>query len=159
IPPADRMVDWIRALMAARRDAPHEDMQRVTAAMAMAVARERGTIAFGDISNTLLTAAPLADAGVPSVLFHELLGFLPDGAEERAAQGAGALVAAATAPVRAGIAPHAPFSTSPQLIAAIAREAQARRLPTSVHLGESTEELELLQTGRGPFRDLLQDLG
>jgi cytosine/adenosine deaminase-related metal-dependent hydrolase len=127
--------------------------------MALAVAREKGTIAFGDVTNTLLTAAPLADARVPSVLFHELLGFLPHGAAERAAQGAEAAVTAARPPVRAGLAPHAPFSTSPQLIAAIAREAQSRRLPASVHLGESPEEIELLQTGRGPFRELLEDLG
>ncbi|MBA3949500.1 MAG: amidohydrolase family protein, partial [Acidobacteria bacterium] len=51
------------------------------------------------------------------------------------------------------------FSTAPELIAAIAREARARRLPLSMHLGESQEELELLATGRGAFRDLLVDLG
>lgn len=159
IPPAASMSDWIRGLMAARRDSPHEDMQRVSAAMALAVARRQGTIAFGDITNTLVTAAPLADEGVPAVLFYELLGFLPDGAAARAAGAADAVSKAAAAPVRAGLASHAPFSTSPQLFGAIARESRARRLPSSVHLGESPEEVELLQTGRGPFRDLLMDLG
>jgi cytosine/adenosine deaminase-related metal-dependent hydrolase len=159
IPPATAMPDWIRGVMAARRDSPHEDMQRVSAVMALAVARRQGTVAFGDITNTLVTAAPLADEGVPSVLFYELLGFLPDGAAERAARAAEAVSKAAAPPVRAGLAPHAPFSTSPQLFAALAREARARRLPVSVHLGESPEEVELLQTGRGPFRDLLMDLG
>src|SRR5690606_7432232 len=96
---------------------------------------------------------------VPSVVFHELLGFLPDGADARAAAGADAIEGVARMPVRAGVAPHAPFSTSPQLMSAIAREARARRLPASVHLGESPEEIELLQTGRGAFRDLLIDLG
>ena len=32
-------------------------------------------------------------------------------------------------------------------------------LPTSVHLGESPEEVELLATGQGPWRQLLEDLG
>ena len=159
IPPAASMADWIRGLMAARRDSPHEDVQRVSAAMALAVARRQGTIAFGDITNTLVTAAPLADEGVPAVLFYELLGFLPDGAAARAAGAADAVSKAAAAPVRAGLASHAPFSTSPQLFGAIARESRARGLPSSVHLGESPEEVELLQTGRGPFRDLLMDLG
>lgn len=159
VPPAASMTDWVRCMMTVRRDAPHEAMQQVTAAMALAVARERGTIAFGDISNTLVSVAPLADAGVPSVVFHEVLGFLPAGAEERATRAAGAVAAAVRPPVVAGLAPHAPFSTSPELIAAVAREAAARRMPASVHLGESPEEIELLQTGRGPFRELLQDLG
>ena len=159
IPPAASMSAWIRGLMAARRDSPHEDMQRVSAVMALAVARRQGTLAFGDITNTLVTAAPLADEGVPSVLFYELLGFLPDGADARAAGAAEAVSNAATSPVRAGLAPHAPFSTSPQLFAAIARESRARRMHSSVHLGESPEEIELLQSGRGAFRDLLTDLG
>lgn len=159
IPPAAAMADWIRGLMLARRAAPHEDMQRVSAAMALAVARRQGTIAFGDISNTLITAAPLADEQVPSVLFYELLGLRDDGAAERVAGAADTVSRAAAHPVRAGIAPHAPFSTSPPLFAAIARESRARRLPSSLHLGESPEEIELLETGGGPFRDLLMDLG
>jgi cytosine/adenosine deaminase-related metal-dependent hydrolase len=52
---------------------------------------------------------------------------------------------------------HAPYSVSPDLFAAIG---QARRAaPLTVHVGESAEEVELLRTGGGAFRTLLQDLG
>lgn len=159
IPPASDMASWIRGLMAARRAAPHEDEQRAAAVTALAEARASGTIAFGDISNILVTAQPLAESGTPSVLFHELLGFVPREVEARAEQAAGSVGRAAVSPVSPGLAPHAPFSTSPELIAAIAREARARRLPMSIHLGESQEEMELLRTGRGAFHDLLVDLG
>lgn len=159
IPPAAVMPAWIRGLMAARRDSPHEDMRRVTAAMALARAREHGTIAFGDISNTLVTAPVLADGGVPSVLFHEVLGFGPHDAGARAADAADRVARISGGGMRPGLAPHAPYSVSPQLFGAIARESRARGLPSSVHLGESPEEVEFLMTGGGPFADLLKDLG
>lgn len=159
VPPAESMAGWIRTMMAARREAPHQDDQRAAASDALATARAQGTIAFGDISNTLITAGPLADAHVPAVVFHEVLGFLPAGADERALRAADAVGDAVRPPVVAGLAPHAPFSTSPDLIAAVVREAVARRMPASVHLGESPEEIELLRSGAGPLRELLEDLG
>jgi cytosine/adenosine deaminase-related metal-dependent hydrolase len=59
----------------------------------------------------------------------------------------------------ASTAPHAPYSTSPELFVALGRERAARRLPGSVHLGESPEEVEFLMTGGGPMAELLKDLG
>ena len=57
------------------------------------------------------------------------------------------------------LAPHAPYSVSPRLFQGI-RAAQARTpfLPSSVHLAESPEEVELLDTGEGPWRGLLERL-
>jgi cytosine/adenosine deaminase-related metal-dependent hydrolase len=57
------------------------------------------------------------------------------------------------------IAPHAPYSTSAKLIRAIAHcESKTDWPVTSIHLAESSEELEFLRTGRGPWRTLLEDL-
>jgi cytosine/adenosine deaminase-related metal-dependent hydrolase len=57
------------------------------------------------------------------------------------------------------LAPHAPYSVSPRLFQGI-RAAQARTpfLPSSVHLAESPEECELVRTGGGPWRTLLERL-
>ncbi len=57
------------------------------------------------------------------------------------------------------LAPHAPYSVSPRLFQGI-RAAQARTpfLPSSVHLGESPEEVELLAAGTGAWRALLERL-
>ena len=168
IPPAASMDVWIRGLMALRRNpSPHEDMQRVTAAMALGVALAQGTLAFGDISNTLVSAPVLADQAPGSVIFHELLGFAPHDAGARAEEGADRVEKAVethASPeglrrLRPGLAPHAPYSVTPELFAAIDRIAHARGLPSSVHVGESPEELEFLMTGGGPIAATLKTLG
>jgi len=160
VPPAESMGQWIRALMALRRGTPvPEDVQRQAAAAAVSEARERGTIAFGDIGNTLMAADVIADAGMPAVLFHELIGFGPGDARARATDGAQRVVDAVRPPVRPGLAPHAPYSVSPDLFRAIGDEAGARGLPSSVHLAESREEVDFLLTGRGEIAETLKHLG
>jgi aminodeoxyfutalosine deaminase len=160
VPPCTSMGAWIRELMALRRGAaPSDDAQREAAADAIARARARGTIAFGDIGNSLIAADLLADAGVASVLFHELIGFGPADARARASESAARVIENVRPPVRAGLAPHAPYSVSPGLFRAIADEAAARRLPSSVHLGESRDEVEFLMTGGGEIAATLKHLG
>jgi cytosine/adenosine deaminase-related metal-dependent hydrolase len=58
-----------------------------------------------------------------------------------------------------GLAPHAPYSVHPQLLRQVVRLARAAESPIAFHLAESPEELELLATGQGPFRELLDKLG
>jgi cytosine/adenosine deaminase-related metal-dependent hydrolase len=62
--------------------------------------------------------------------------------------------------VRVNIAPHAPYSASPALFRAI--RADLDRHPqclSSVHLGESSDEVELLRHGTGVVRSMLEELG
>lgn len=160
VPPAASMAQWIGRLMALRREqSPPEVEQGRIAADALAAARASGTLAFGDISNTLVTARVLEESATPSVLFHELLGFAPHDYEARARDGANAVQDAAHGLVTPGLAPHAPYSTAPELFRAIAREVEARGLPSSVHLGESPEEIQFLLTGGGPIADMLEAAG
>ena len=159
-PPAPSMDQWIARLMALRRQqSPPEGEQARFASEALAAARARGTLAFGDISNTLLTARVLDETAVPAVLFHELLGFAPHDHDGRARDGANAVQDAARGQVMLGLSPHAPYSTSPELFRAIAAEVAARGLRSSVHLGESREEIEFLRTGTGGIAETLKTLG
>ena len=160
VPPAASMAAWIRELMAVRRGAapPHSE-QRQAVTDAIGEARALGTLAFGDIGNTLMAADVLAGLGVPAVLFHELIGFRADDAPSRARDGARHAVETVRPPVRPGLAPHAPYSVSPDLFRSIAEEASTRGLPSSVHLGESRDEVEFLLTGRGDIADTLRHLG
>jgi cytosine/adenosine deaminase-related metal-dependent hydrolase len=160
VPASDTMGGWIRALMALRRNAPPpEQAQRAAAVTALAAARAAGTAAFGDIGNTLITADVLSEAGVPGVLFHELLGFAPGDAQGRAEEGARRVTQAVRPPLKAGLAPHAPYSVSPALFRAIGDVVARTGLPSSVHLGESREELEFLMTGGGDIAETLKHLG
>ena len=59
--------------------------------------------------------------------------------------------------LRPVIAPHAPYSVSPDLFRAIG--AAAGVAPLSVHLGESSEEVRFLRDGTGPWRELLETIG
>ncbi|HEY7497101.1 MAG TPA: amidohydrolase family protein [Vicinamibacterales bacterium] len=160
VPRCDSMGAWIRELMALRRGSPPpEHVQRQAAADAISSARATGTIAFGDIGNSFIGADVLAEAGVASVLFHELIGFGAADARARASEGAVRVIENVRPPVRPGLAPHAPYSVSPDLFRAIADEAAAHRLPSSVHLGESPDEIEFIMTGRGEIAATLKHLG
>jgi cytosine/adenosine deaminase-related metal-dependent hydrolase len=98
---------------------------------------------------------------MPTVVFHELLGFQGSDADRLISTALDALKAmAASADVRHTLAPHAPYSVSPALfgrIRAVLREDPSAR--TSVHLGESEAEIVFLRGGSGPYRALLDEVG
>ena len=162
VPPAQRFVDWVRPLMAARRNYPDpEDPAIVSAARhAIAAAQAAGTGVIGDVSNTLVTAPLLAEAAVPAHLFFELLGFNVADPDERVREARARLAAVEGSGLRVSLAPHAPYSVSPGLFAAIRADLDSHPgSVSSVHLGESPEETELLKRGTGPWKALLTELG
>ena len=57
---------------------------------------------------------------------------------------------------RPGLAPHAPYSTVPELLRLAGDMAQRRRWPLSVHAAESLEEFEMFMKGRGAMFDWLR---
>ncbi len=77
IPRAPSLVEWIRALLAARAAAPASGQDRRMEAVRQAVEtlKATGTVLVGDVSNTLTTGDILRDAGIGGVIFHELIGF------------------------------------------------------------------------------------
>jgi cytosine/adenosine deaminase-related metal-dependent hydrolase len=163
VPPAPHFVTWVRHLLAARRQHPDPRSSEILAAVdaAIAEAAAAGTALVGDISNTLVTFAPLARSPLAAVVFYELIGFAagdPWAFVEAACRRLERLVP--TDRVRRSLAAHAPYSVAPLVMRAI-REALNRDpfAPCSVHLSESIEEVEFIRTGRGPWRRLLEELG
>ena len=164
VPPSTSFNDWVMALMALRRDHPDPTAPAIIEAARQAIARARasGTGLFGDVSNTLVTVPLLRDAGMAAHVFYELIGFShPDPVgrvrEARAAADAAAIDAGS---VRVSLAPHAPYSVSSALFMAIRADVDAHPdSVTTVHLGESAAEVELLLQGSGPARVMLERLG
>jgi aminodeoxyfutalosine deaminase len=164
VPPSTSFNDWVMALMALRRDHPDPTAPAIIEAAGHAIARARasGTGLFGDVSNTLVTVPLLRDAGMAAHVFYELIGFShPDPVgrvrEARAAADAAAIGADS---VRVSLAPHAPYSVSSALFMAIRADVDAHPdSVTTVHLGESAAEVELLRQGSGPARVMLERLG
>jgi len=163
VPPSDSFNDWVTALMSLRRTFPDPLAPVIVEGAHHAVeqARASGTGLIGDISNTLATLEALTDASMPAHVFYELLGFTAADVAARIANARGAIDRPSLGnDLRIGLAPHAPYSVSPALFTAIRREVNAHLYPiTSVHLGESAAEVELLKTGTGPTRTMLEKLG
>ncbi|HKY21948.1 MAG TPA: amidohydrolase family protein [Vicinamibacterales bacterium] len=161
IPETDDFPAWIRSVLALGREAkPGADEVARAIAETIDEARAFGTAVVGDISNSLASSPVLAAQDMPAVVFHELIGF-------RSAD-AGRIVAEAierlrqlpeSANVRHTLAPHAPYSVSPALFGAIRTALQQTPLArSSLHLGESTAEMEFLRDGTGPWRELLETM-
>jgi len=160
VQPKPSFADWVSELIALRAAtaATHDGTQAMTEAIASL--EECGTAAIGDISNTLTSIEPIAHSKLHAVVFRELIGFGAPNPDAIAAQARAEIDRRPPFPrIRLALAPHAPYSVSPGLFRAIARDAAAHQTVSSVHLGESREELQFLREGSGPFRDLLERLG
>lgn len=156
VPPADAMPAWTVALMALRHTVSIDPTGPIDAAAREA--RAAGTSLVGDVTNTLASYQPLADSELAAAIFLEILGFDardPDGLVGDARRRLDELTPLEW--LRPSIAPHAPFSVSPDLFRAIA--ARAGTGPLSVHLAESAEEVQFLRDGTGAWRELLVKLG
>ncbi len=61
--------------------------------------------------------------------------------------------------VDVGISPHAPYTVSQRLFAALADYATAEALPVCIHVAESAAEEEFVRQGAGPFAERLGSRG
>jgi cytosine/adenosine deaminase-related metal-dependent hydrolase len=164
IPPSPSFGGWVREVMKARTEYPDPaDPEILDAARrAIASARASGAALFGDISNTLVTVPLLTEAGSAAHVFYELLGFMERNAEARVREARDRITALGDAhpTVKISLAAHAPYSVSEELFRAIREDLD--RHPdavSSIHLGETPQEVELLRHGTGEIRSVLEDLG
>jgi cytosine/adenosine deaminase-related metal-dependent hydrolase len=163
VPPASSFVTWVRSVMSARKGQPDPHSRIILDAVERGIheALASGTAVVGDISNTLVTAGPLVNSPLAGVVFYELIRFsVPD---------AGAFVDQAcrdlarlpsSDQVRLSLAAHAPYSVAPLLFREIRRAVDRDPFaPYSVHLSESEEEVQFVETSEGPWRAVLEELG
>jgi aminodeoxyfutalosine deaminase len=162
LPAGGGLPAWIERLVAMRRSratSGTDEAARLAAAVASGLEQSAaaGVTAIGEIATAV---HPVAGHGGPLVrVFRETLGL-----------SAAATHAARSSLVRdldrmksegtcIGISPHAPYSVAESLGRRAVGEAVRRRLPVMMHLAESRDEAELLATGGGAFRTLLEQLG
>lgn len=164
IPAASEFVAWIRGVIGVRRQHPDTRSSEILAGLDRGIAEcvAAGTAVVGDISNTLVPFAPLVESRLAGVVFHEILRFNapdPEGVVRDALAAIRALPLAAD--VRASLAAHAPYSVAPAVLRAMraAMDADAALAPCSVHLAESRAEVAFIDSGQGPWRQLLEDVG
>ena len=171
IPPTPDLVTWIRRLLAERTmngDSKDGATSPVTQAAteALASARRSGTGLVGEVTNSLSTVPAIRAGAMPAHVFYEVLGFNEVDPVTRVAEARARLDALepgfpsiATPEMRLSLAPHAPYSVSPGLLAALRSDCYVHGARSSIHLAESHAETQFLADGTGPLRALLEDVG
>jgi aminodeoxyfutalosine deaminase len=170
VPFGEGFTAWVEALVAARgaasalaptgtaAPAAGADEVLLAAQAAILSLQERGTVAVGDVSNSLVHLDLLAASRLSGVVFLELLAWDPARAEATMAS-AEARLAAAARSLRPGLevrlAAHAPHSVSPALL----RRLVERGGPAAIHLAESPDETAFLESGEGGWPGFLARRG
>lgn len=111
-----------------------------------------GTLCVGEISTLGITRDMVADSGLSGIWFQEMLGsdqVLPDlDFEFRPDQ-----------ELSFSVAGHAPHTCSPGLLKRLKQESLLHDQIFSIHVAESNDEFEFIQTAQGAWADFLEERG
>jgi cytosine/adenosine deaminase-related metal-dependent hydrolase len=151
-------VPWVERMMGLRAsERPEEDTEAIE--RAVEELDRFGTVAVGEVTNTLAAMGALARRGVGGSIFHEVFGF--DAERALAKLDAmrverDALLEGGASDFAAAAAPHTVYTTHPDAVRAALAEARARGARTTVHLCEHAAERTFLLYGKGPFADFAE---
>lgn len=163
--PSMRFTDWIGQVIRWRSERavelPSGDWRIAGVRAGLDESRRAGVTTVGEIA-TLPWPDDFSHYGsIKGTVFLELLGLDPAGEDELLAKARDFITRVTTdgASFLPGISPHAPYTASPQLVERVSSLSREHRLSVAMHLAETREELELLASGSGPFRELLERVG
>jgi aminodeoxyfutalosine deaminase len=123
---------------------------------AFAAMQADGIVAVGDICNTNLSILAKQQTSIVSKNFIEVAGFVPNTAQDRFDQGKKIAQAFWQNNLWATVVPHAPYSTSHQLLQLISNQ---EAFISSIHFKETAEEENWLTQKKGSFQNLYNQLG
>ncbi len=138
---------WVRNLLELRSKTETETLVHF-AEKEMAGLPLSGCIAVGEISSLGLTRDMFLNSNVLGVWFSEKIGNIS--VNERVEKNPGKIFS---------VAGHAPHTTSPELLCLLKNLTKKKQTPFSIHLAESDDEVEFLQTGKGEWADFLKERG
>jgi cytosine/adenosine deaminase-related metal-dependent hydrolase len=149
-------VPWVDRMMAVRSsERPEDDADSIErAANEM---QSSGTVAVGDVTNSLGAVHALARHGIGGIVFHEVFGLDRERSLARLDAMAGDRAAFGrdwpTDDLAYAPAPHTVYTTHPDAVRAALARARKLGVRTSVHLAEHAAERHFLVHGEGPFFD------
>jgi cytosine/adenosine deaminase-related metal-dependent hydrolase len=149
-------VPWVEQLIGVRAELrPEEDTEAI--ARAVDELEAYGTVAVGEVTNSLAAVRALARRGFVGCIFHEVFGVERGGLERRVADLARSVEETVGAWPTADLAyaptAHTLYTTHPEIVRRLFREAREHGLRASVHLSEHPAERRFLVHGDGPIAD------
>jgi aminodeoxyfutalosine deaminase len=156
VPGGAGFVPWVEHMLAVRAElAPEQDRDAIERAVDDLVGF--GTVAVGEVTNTLAAVRALARRGLVGHVFHEVFGIEREPLEKRIAALPGIVSEQVGSWPSQDLAyaptPHTLYTTHPDVTRRLLREAGEGGLRASVHLAEHAAERRFLERGDGPVTD------
>ena len=160
IPRRERFADWVRSLIDENEKVSWENRVITLHAQAKEMARS-GVTALADHLSQAELITEYTRLPFRQTLFLEVLGFHPSLVDPVVERLEPVLKRhpSNNGSIRWGLAPHAPYSVSPELFGELKRLASHYNCPLSCHVAELPEEVRLLKDGGGDIQDLLVERG
>ncbi len=154
VPGGAGFVPWVEKLIGARSEAPPEDD---TEAIDRGVAEllDAGTVAVGEVTNSLAAVTALARAGIGGSVFHEVFGLdraqVMRRVEALESEYRERVETWPTADLAYAPSPHTVYTTHRDAVRALIDLGRSRGLRMSLHLAEHPAERRALEHADGPI--------
>jgi cytosine/adenosine deaminase-related metal-dependent hydrolase len=154
--------NWIVRLNGVKRAVLDRDSMLDSARSGLIEGVRAGITTYADTCDSGVAFDAMLEAGVRGIMYQEVFG--PDPAQcakslDELRSKIDAARPRATALVRLGVSPHAPYTVSDDLYRAVARYAVAEGLPLAAHIAESEVEDQLVRRAEGIFAEGLRRRG
>ena len=167
--PTAGFTNWILDVIAFRSAnatdqtaASPESVKELAIKSGIAESAAAGVVAIGEIATTPWGFEAYQSAyesnAMRGVVFHEQLGNNPLEAFAKTNEISAAVNRFDVRNWTAAISPHAPYSTAVTLFQALVSSASQSKTRVAIHLAETIEEIEFIETGAGPFSEMLNQL-
>jgi cytosine/adenosine deaminase-related metal-dependent hydrolase len=138
---------WLSLHIERKRRLERGDMEAI-ARLGAAECLRSGVGTVGDLAFSGASAHACAELGLRAIVYLEVFGSDPDDALRQFEEKRGYVEAVLSDRVQLGVSPHAPYTCSTEVYAVCA----GLGLPVATHLNESTDELDWLLRGEGPWQ-------
>ena len=158
--PKAGFTNWMRTLNSHQQSttALSDSHKHASIQAGIAESLAAGVVAIGEIATD--TWSDLAYASdLCGVVFHEQRGNNPLEAFSKTNEVSAAVNQFDVPGWTSAVSPHAPYSTALTLFQALVSRAAKSKTRVAIHLAETLEEVEFIETGAGPFANMLNEMG